>query len=424
MAHNGTVFEFGGGQKTASRGKVLIVPLVIKPPPPMQMLAQVDHICDDAISELLDAGALGEKVGRLAHTTRSGNYRRILAVSLGEGQRLEPHHVREAAARTAEWLIDEGLSAAGVWIDGLLACRVAEATREWAIGMALAGYRFDAHKRPDKKKPAKINMILRSREANRASRVQTQVRDGLRLAEAINYTRQLAQQPGNIIHPAALAAEARKLARQHKLKCTVIESPKLKQLGMNGLLSVGQGATHASRLIQLGYRGAPGSHHRTVLVGKALTFDTGGYSIKPSAGLAGLKFDKTGGCTVMGILKAAALLKLKCNITGLVAAAENMVSRDAYRPGDIIRMMNGKTVEVTNTDAEGRLVLADALTYAQKHCKPTSLIDIATLTGGVRVALGTFAAGIMSNNDELCGQLGECGRRTRERLWRLPLWDD
>ena len=161
-----------------------------------------------------------------------------------------------------------------------------------------------------------------------------------------------------------------------------------------------------------------------MLVGKAITFDTGGYSIKPAAGLEGLKYDKCGGMTVMGVMKAAATLRLKCNLVGLIAAAENAISEKAYRPGDIIKMASGKTVEVISTDAEGRLVLADALWYAQKYFKPTALINVATLTGGVRAALGTAAAGLMSNNDDLAAELGESGRVTNERLWRLPLWDD
>jgi leucyl aminopeptidase len=161
-----------------------------------------------------------------------------------------------------------------------------------------------------------------------------------------------------------------------------------------------------------------------VLVGKAITFDTGGYSIKPSAGLEWLKFDKCGGAAVLGVMKAAADLKLKCNLVGLIAAAENAISERAYRPGDILRMMNGKTVEVISTDAEGRLILADALWYGQTKLRPTTLIDVATLTGGVGVALGKVAAGLMANDDALANDLGEAARRAFEPLWRLPLWDE
>jgi leucyl aminopeptidase len=190
------------------------------------------------------------------------------------------------------------------------------------------------------------------------------------------------------------------------------------------MIAVGRGAEHKPRLVRLDYRGAPRARTNTVLVGKAITFDTGGYSLKPGAGLETMKFDKCGGTTVLGVMKAAAALKLPCNLVGLIGVAENAVSQEAYRPGDILTMASGKTVEVISTDAEGRLVLADALWYAQKHCKPTAMIDIATLTGGVVTALGKVAAGLMSNDDDLSAELGESGRRTHERLWRLPLWDE
>lgn len=424
MADNGTRFEFAGSTKTVKAGTVLIVPLIAKPQPPMELIAAVDKLCDDAVSELVDVGGLGDDVGRIGHTTRSGSYRRIVVVSLGPGEKLTGAEVRRAAAATARWLIEEKVARAALWVEGLRAASFESAPYDWATGMALAGYRFDEHRKADDKRPAKVQVSVVARDAARSKAALVGLREAVTLAEAVNYGRQLSQQPANIINPKTLADEARRLANRYKLKYQVIQPPRLKQLGMNGLLAVGQGAEHESRLIRLDYHGATGRRRNIVLVGKAITFDTGGYSIKPSAGLAGLKYDKTGGCTLMGVIRAAAALKLKCNMTVLVAAAENMVSDRAYRPGDIIRMANGKTVEVTNTDAEGRLVLADALWYAQQHCKPTVLIDMATLTGGVGVALGTAAAGLMATDDQLAAALGESGRRTHERLWRLPLWDD
>ncbi len=424
MAHNGTAFDFAAGTKGTKTGAVLIVPLAAKPQPPMELMSRVDALCDDALSGLVDVGALHEDVGHLAHSSCRGSYRRLLAVSLGDSDQLDARQVRKAAASAAQWLVNEGLSSADVWIDGLVSCGVEDAEGAWVLGMSAAGYRFDEHKQPDEKKPRKVRVVVRARKAADVTRVMPRVQAALKLSDAVNYTRALSQQPGNIIQPNTLATEARRLAARHKLKCTVVEGQRLRQMRMGGLIAVGQGAQHAPRLIRLEYRGTRGTRKTAVLVGKAITFDTGGYSIKPSQGLAGLKYDKTGGCTVMGVLMAAATLKLKCNLIGLVAAAENMVSDRAYRAGDIIHMANGKTVEVTNTDAEGRLVLADALWYAQKYCKPTALIDIATLTGGVGIALGKCAAGLMSNDDELSAMLGECGRVTHERLWRLPLWDD
>jgi len=421
---NGTVFEFAPGPKGPVTADVLIVPLPAKPQPPLELVTRLDKLCDDAVSELLAVKALNEEVGRVAHTTRAAACRRVLLVSLGDIEKVNAHEIRRAGGVAARWLIDEGLKSATLWIDGLATTGVEEAAAEWALGMALAGFRFNEYKQPDEKVPASIRVLVRSAETGHVERALPEIRTLLTVAAAVNYARRFAHQPANVINPQTLASAARELARAARLKCTVLEVEQLRRLGMNGLLAVGQGARHPACLIQLEYRGTTRTRARTVLVGKAITFDTGGYSIKPSAGLEGSKFDKCGGATVLGVLKAAAELKLKCNLVGLVAAAENAISSRAYRPGDIIKMMNGKTVQVVSTDAEGRLILADALTYAQQKLKPTALIDIATLTGGVGVALGKVAAGLMSNDDELAAALGEAGRRTNERLWRLPLWDD
>jgi leucyl aminopeptidase len=424
MPNNGTVFEFVAGVRAGAGGQVLIVPLASKPKPAMQLLSQVDAYCDDAVSELVDVGAVGKDVGHLAHTTRGSVYRRVVVVSLGQAKELSAHKIRQAAARAANWLIDEKIGHATLWIDGLVSHEVEQPVSEWALGMTLAGFRFSEHKQPDNGEPEKIRIRVASDDKAYISAKMPRIREAVALGQAVNYARRIAHQPANVINPATLAGEARRLAQQHKLKCTVLEFAQLKRLGMGGLIAVGQGAEHKPCLIRIDYRGAPRVRPNTVLVGKAVTFDTGGYSIKPSAGLESMKFDKCGGATVLGIIKAAAALKLPCNVVGLVAAAENAISQAAYHPGDILKLASGKTVEVISTDAEGRLILADALWYAQKHCKPTALIDFATLTGGVVTALGKVAAGLMSNDDALSGELGESGRRTHERLWRLPLWED
>jgi leucyl aminopeptidase len=424
MSRDGTEFTFTQGGEGAVSADVLLVPLMAKPQPPLELLSRVDKFCDDAVSQLVAAKALPDEVGQLAHTARGGNCRRVLAISLGDVEKLTAADVRNAAANAARWMQGEGLASAALWVDGLATSSVDGAVAEWALGMAVAGYRFDRYKEPDKKTPDKIKIELRGGESGYVASILTRVKDALTLATAVNYTRRLGHEPANELHPAAMAREARALARNSAIRCTVHTAEKLKQMKMGGLLAVGAAAEHPPCLIQLEYRGAPGTRARTVLVGKAITFDTGGYSIKPSAGLEEMKFDKCGGCTVMGIMKAAADLKLKCNLFGLVATAENAISERAYRPGDILRMASGKTVQVISTDAEGRLVLADALWYAQQKLKPTALIDMATLTGGVTIALGSAAAGVMSNDDSLAADLGEAGRRTQERLWRLPLWDE
>ncbi len=424
MNANGTQFTFSAATKGPPDSDALLVPLPATPQPPMELVTRVDRLCDDAVSELLDVDALRDTVGHIAQTTCRGQCRRIVLISLGEEEKLRAHEVRRAAAAAARWLIGERVKSATLWLDGLAVSGVDNASAEWASGMALAGHRFDEFKQPDERTPAKIRVQLRASSSAHVTRAMPLVREALLLSDAVNYTRQLSHQPANVLTPTSFAAEAKRLAGPGGIKCTVHNAAKLKQMKMGGLLAVGCGSVHAPCLVQLNYRGAPKARTTTVLVGKAVTFDTGGYSIKPSAGLEEMKFDKCGGVTVLGAIKAAAALKLKCNLVGLIPVAENSVSDRAYRPGDILRMMSGKTVEVTNTDAEGRLILADALWYAQTKLKPTALIDLATLTGGVGVALGTAAAGIMSNDDNLAADLGEAGRRAHERLWRLPLWDD
>jgi len=420
----GTTFDFPSGEAAAKGREVLVVPLCAKPAPALQLLAQVDEVCDDALSELVQVGALREELGQIAHSTRAGSYPRVVAVSLGEAGKLDSHRIRVAAARAAQWLIQERCPRVALWIDGLTASGVEDAVAQWAGGMLLGGFRFEAHRRDEKSLPARIHVRLCGGEPGHVRRVRPGVATETLVYGAVNYARFLAHQPANLITPATLAGEAQALGRQSRLRCQVLREAQLKRMKMNGLLAVGAGAKDGPCLIRLDYRGAPRARQEFVLVGKAITFDTGGYSIKPAAGLERLKFDKCGGVTVMAVLKAAAALRLKCNVVGLIAAAENSISERAYRPGDILAMMSGKTVEVISTDAEGRLVLADALWYAQKQCRPTALIDLATLTGGVIVALGRAAAGVMSNDDGLAGELGEAGRRTHERLWRLPLWDD
>lgn len=423
MNRIGTTIEFSTA-KTGSEKAVLVVPLNTKPAPAMELLAHVDKLCDDAVSELIESGALSDDVGSLGHSTRSGRFRRILAIGLGDHATSEARQIRSAASQATRWILGKGISNIALWLDGLASSGVADAASEWAQAMVLGSYRYEQLKQPDAKAPAKLKVTVLSHRSQLAARELPTMREAAKFAQGVNYARQLTMKPGNVINPKTLAAEAKKLATEHKLKCTIIDAAKAKQMGMGGLVGVGQGAKQKSCLVRLEYKGAPRARQHTVFVGKAITFDTGGYNLKPTSGIGSMKYDKAGGCTVMGIIKTAALLKLKCNVTALVAVAENMVSDEAFRPGDILTMANGKTVEITNTDAEGRLVLADALWYAQEHCKPTALIDMATLTGGVVVSLGSVCAGLMANDDNLAADIEECGRRTHERVWQLPLWDD
>jgi leucyl aminopeptidase len=240
----------------------------------------------------------------------------------------------------------------------------------------------------------------------------------------MNVARELGDLPGNICTPTFLANEARKLARTHKtLTAKILSEKQMADLGMGSLLSVSAGSKEPAQLIIMEYKGAAKSQRPHVLVGKGITFDTGGISLKPGGGMDEMKFDMCGAASVFGTMNAIVELEPKINVVAIVAAAENMPSSTATKPGDIVTSMSGKTIEVLNTDAEGRLVLCDALSYAERY-KPQSVVDIATLTGACVIALGGHATGLFSNNQQLTEDLLAAGSTSGDRAWQMPLWDD
>lgn len=288
-------------------------------------------------------------------------------------------------------------------------------------GLLLALYRFEEYKRPEPNAArAKIESIvwILNRPAER-TKVLRGARRGEILAETTNYTRSLANHPGNYMTPEALAEEAKTLSRKYKLACKILEKGDMKKLGMNALLAVNQGSALPPKFIVLEYIGKK-SAPLTVLVGKGITFDSGGISLKPGKAMDEMKFDMCGAAAVLGTLRAAAELKLPLRLVGLVPATENLPSGSAVKPGDVVKAMSGKTIEVLNTDAEGRMILADALAYAARY-KPKLVIDLATLTGACVVALGTEYAGAFATDERLLSKLKKAADKTGEKLWPLPL---
>lgn len=285
-------------------------------------------------------------------------------------------------------------------------------------GFLLGIYQFD-----DYKSSKLDNEILIFLDKD-FEKLRAQFEEKYKLAFSVNYARYLGQQPANIVNPQTLAEICDQLAQQFHLKLTILNEDDLKSMGAGGILSVGQGSQTGSRLIVLEYKGVNPDQTSIGLVGKAITFDTGGYSIKTLEGIKDMKFDKLGGTAVIGTLIAASLLHLPYRIIGVICAAENMISETAYRPDDIIRMLSGKTVEIITTDAEGRLVLADGITYLVDNYSPSIVIDLATLTGGIVTALGKIRAGLFCNDDQLASQLFRAGESCQEKLWRMPLDDE
>ncbi len=262
---------------------------------------------------------------------------------------------------------------------------------------------------------------MTSREELRAA--ERGLRDGIAIAAGVSLAKDLGNLPPNICTPSYLADEARKLGKGGKLKVTVLEEAQMEKLGMGALLAVSRGSRQPAKLIIMEYRGGAKNAKPQVLVGKGITFDSGGISIKPSAAMDEMKFDMCGAASVFGALKAVMQLGLKINLVGVVPSSENLPDGDAIKPADIVKTMSGQTVEILNTDAEGRLILCDALTYAQRF-KPAAIVDMATLTGACVIALGNVVSGLFGNDDSLVKELWNAGEKSADRAWQLPLYDD
>jgi len=296
-----------------------------------------------------------------------------------------------------------------------------------AEGILIGAYRFDQFKTTSKENSdSELKEVVIAVSPRDRKLVVEAIHVGDKLAAATNYAREIANLPGNVIYPEKVADEALKLGRQYGLRVKVWNRAQLEKEKFGGILAVGTGSERDPRFIQIEY--SPRAHtsrsaRPVVLVGKAITFDSGGISIKPSDKMDEMKFDKCGGVAVLGAMRAIAELKLSVPVVGLIAAAENMPSATSYRPGDIVTTYSGKTIEVLNTDAEGRIVLGDALGYANRF-KPQAVIDLATLTGACVIALGSHAAGLFSNNDKLTERLRAAADATGERVWPFPLWDE
>lgn len=341
-----------------------------------------------------------------------------LILSLGSEEKCSAEIIRRAGGGLGKWLVEHHITHLDLDLDSLAPTGVDRAAQALLEGIKLGAYRFNRYKKIDEADPQVRITLLggESPETYQALAERVEI-----ITRAIDFARDLSHEPANVINPLTLAEQARVVAERCSLNFKILDETQLAELGAGAILAVGQGSQTPPRLIVLEYPGTDPSAKPVVLVGKAITFDTGGYSLKDTSNIVGMKYDKCGGVDVLAMMQAVAELKLAPPVVGIIAAAENMISGVAYRPDDIIRSMNGKTIEIITTDAEGRLVLADALTYAQRNYQPRALIDLATLTGGVVVALGHVRAGLLSNDDALSNQLFQSGERTYERLWRLPL---
>ncbi|MBM4207735.1 MAG: leucyl aminopeptidase [Gammaproteobacteria bacterium] len=368
-------------------------------------------------------GKLGETV--LINVLPDTAINRVLAVGLGEAKPLSRKSYRKILSAAANNLKKPYIKSLAIALNGVV---LEVNDPQWAVRQVVeifndAAYQFTALKAEKEIDCKWQKIMIYSPEAGQAAANQG-LKQGMAVADGISFTKALADLPGNICTPTYMAEQALELGKKHKeLFVKVLEEADMKELGMGSLLSVSRGSRQPAKLIIIEYQSGKKGDKPVALVGKGLTFDAGGISLKPGAGMDEMKYDMCGGAAVMGTLIAAVKMQLPINIVGLVPASENLPDGDANKPGDIVTSMSGKTIEILNTDAEGRLILCDTMTYAERY-KPDVVIDMATLTGACLVALGRVPSGLLGNDDKLCNDLINAGDEACDTVWRLPLWEE
>lgn len=386
---------------------------------------KVDRAMGGHIRELLRSGEFSGKANQTAviHTHGKISSKRVLLVGLGKRADSHVEKIRQAMGKAASQIREMGLKSLCTPVHGrdLSGILIGKAAQTIVEGALLGLYQFTLYKTEEKPKGLD-EIILIETDPKKLPEIQSGITRGQIIAEATNYARDLANNPANVVTPTRLAEEARAIATEYGMRCEVLERADMERLGMGALLGVARGTQEPPKFIILEHKGNT-KDRPIVLAGKSVTFDSGGISLKPSEKMEQMKDDMSGGAAVLAIFRAVGRLQLPVNLIGLLPATDNMPSGTAIHPGDVVKTLSGKTVEVINTDAEGRLCLADALFYATRYT-PAAIIDVATLTGACVVALGNHAIGLMGNNPALISRIKEAGEKSGERVWELPLWEE
>ena len=390
---------------------------------------RLDAACKGAITKFLKRGDLEGKQGQtlLLHHLPGIEAERVLLVGCGPEKELSGLKFREINAKAVAAVSETG---AGEVVSFLAELPVPDRDMYWKVRQSVetaneAGYRFDRLKsKPEATTCRPKAMRVNVENSQDIALGEKAVRDGQAISKGVALAKDLANLPSNHCTPAYLAAEAKRLQKAYaSIKVQVLNDTQMKKLGMGALLAVARGSREPPKLIILEYKGIRGAEKPVTLVGKGITFDTGGISLKPPANMDEMKYDMSGAASVLGVLTAVAELKLPIHLVGIIPTTENMPGGNAVKPGDIVKTLSGQTVEILNTDAEGRLIICDALTYAERY-KPAVVIDIATLTGACVVALGQHASGLLGNHEPLITALLRAGQTSLDRAWQLPLWDE
>ncbi len=382
-------------------------------------ISEITPDFDPIIREITESNEFRAKDGTISivHNNVGSGIKRALLLGMGDKKNLDPEKTRNLTGKVVNKAKELGISE---FVLIPFKNMDKEHLSAMVEGIKLSDYSFNNYKRDeDRNDLNQVRILIRNDMKNSQKIIQHSVV----VSDAVIFTRDISNLPPNDCSPKDLATLSKKLSENQKVKVRVIEKEEMKSYGFEGILAVGKGSASSPKLIVLEYSGST-KNRPIVIVGKAVTFDTGGISIKPPEKMDEMKFDKCGGCNVLGIMKAVSDLGLDTNVIGIIPAVENMPSGTSYRPGDIIKMYNRKTVEVLNTDAEGRIILGDALSFAVKTFAPKAIIDMATLTGAAIIALGTNVAALVGNDDDLVTKILEYSNQTGEKIWQLPLFEE
>ncbi|MCO7225366.1 leucyl aminopeptidase [Pleionea sp. CnH1-48] len=422
-------FSVKSGSPEKQRSACIVIG-VFEPRKLSQVGEQLDEVSEGYISNILRRGDLEGKLGQvlLLHNVPNTLCDRVLLIGCGKERDFGDSQYKKVMAKAITTLNETGSMEAVCFLSEL---NVKGRDIYWKVKHAVEAtqdclYTFDTLKsKTDTARRPLRKLIFNVTTRRDLTLGEQAISAGLAVAEGVKFAKDLGNMPPNICHPTYLAEQAEKIAAENdKIDCNILEEEDMRELGMGAFLAVSQGSAQPGKLICLEYKGATDPNQQPiVLVGKGLTFDSGGISIKPSEGMDEMKFDMGGSAGVFGAFVAATQLDLPINLVMAVAAAENMPSGNACRPGDVVTTMSGQTVEILNTDAEGRLVLCDTLTYVEKY-DPDVVIDVATLTGACVIALGAHASGLLSTHNPLAHDLLNAGEAAGDRAWRLPLWDE
>jgi len=407
------------GDITEIQADALVVNLFEDVKRPDGATAAVDKALGGAVSQLIDQAAIKGKLGEVTiiHTLGKLPARIVATAGLGKKEDFNLDKVRRVAGDFSRSLRKLNCHRVATVLHGAGSIEPEDSAEGITEGSLLGLYNFTRYKKPEYEEIAEMLIIG---DNSQLTAVSHGIESGTIMAEATVIARDMVNEPANQMTPTRMAEIAEEIANKYDLEFKVFDSRDMEAMGMGALLGVASGSSQPPKLITLGYKGNPDSRNTAGFLGKGVTFDSGGISIKPSEGMGEMKDDMAGGAAVMAALAAIARLKCKINITVIIPAVENLPSGNALKPGDILKAMNGKTIEIINTDAEGRLILADALSYAVKQSL-SPLVDLATLTGACRVALGTGYSGLFSNNQRLANEIANAANKTGEKVWQMPL---